>query len=66
MNAGCFDNEIKDILVSIQVIDKIGNVSTIPANKISFDYRTNNLPDDLIFLSASFKGKKSLKTILKK
>ena len=58
MNAGCFDSEIKDILISIQVIDKKGNVSTIPANKINFDYRNNNLPDDLIFLSASFKGEK--------
>ena len=29
MNAGCFGNEIKDILISIQAIDKTGNVSTI-------------------------------------
>ena len=58
MNAGCFGNEIKDILISIQAIDKTGNVSTIPAEKINFDYRNNNLPDNLIFLSASFKGKK--------
>ncbi len=58
MNAGCFGNEIKDILVSIQVIDKSGNVFGIPANKINFDYRNNDLSEDLIFLSASFKGKK--------
>ena len=66
MNAGCFGNEIKDILLSVQVIDKIGNVSSIPSNKINFDYRTNNLSEDLIFLSASFKGKKKdSKNILK-
>ncbi len=58
MNAGCFGKEIKDILVSIQAIDKTGNVLTIPANKINFDYRNNNLSEDLIFLSASFKGEK--------
>ena len=58
MNAGCFGSEIKNILVSIQAIDKLGNVKTIPSNKINFEYRNNNLPDDLIFLSASFKGKK--------
>ena len=64
MNAGCFG--IKDILLSVQVIDKIGNVSSIPANKINFDYRKNNLSEDLIFLSASFKGKKKdSKNILK-
>ncbi len=58
MNAGCFGEEIKDILVSVQAIDKVGNVLTIPANKIRFEYRSNNLPENLIFLSASFRGKK--------
>ena len=59
MNAGCFEREFKDILISVQAIDKIGNVVTIPAKDIKFDYRKNDLPDDLIFLSASFKGIKS-------
>ncbi len=64
MNAGCFNKEIKDILVSIQAIDKLGNVLTIPVNKINFEYRNNNLSEDLIFLSASFRGfKKSFKKI---
>ena len=58
MNAGCFGEEIKDILVSLQAIDKTGNILTIPAEKINFDYRNNDLSNDLIFLSASFKGKK--------
>ena len=58
MNAGCFGKEIKDILISIQAIDKNGNIFTIPAKEIKFNYRTNNLSDDLIFLSASFLGKK--------
>ena len=56
MNAGCFEREFKDILVSIQAIDKSGQVITIPANEISFKYRGSSLSDDLIFLSASFKG----------
>ena len=58
MNAGCFGSEIKDILISIQVIDKNGNVLTIPANKINFEYRNNDLSENLIFLSASFRGVK--------
>ena len=59
MNAGCFGREFKDILLSIQVIDKNGNVRTIPSNDIKFEYRKNDLTEDLIFLSASFKGIKS-------
>ena len=60
MNAGCFGKEFKDILLSIQAIDKLGNVITIPCKDIKFEYRKNNLPNDLIFLSASFKGVKGL------
>ena len=59
MNAGCFGKEFKDILLSIQAIDQKGNLITIPSKKINFDYRNNDLSEDLIFLSASFKGIKS-------
>ena len=59
MNAGCFGKEFKDILLSIQAIDKLGNVITIPRKDIKFEYRKNNLSDELIFLSASFKGIKA-------
>jgi UDP-N-acetylmuramate dehydrogenase len=58
MNAGCFGKEFKDILISIQAIDKSGDVITIPSKNIKFEYRKNDLPEDLIFLSASFKGVK--------
>ena len=67
MNAGCFGTEIKDILVSIQSVDKNGNVLTIPAKEINFEYRNNDLSESLIFLSASFKGeKKDTQKILEK
>ena len=56
MNAGCFGKEIKDILISVQALDRKGNIITIPAEEIKFEYRSNNLSEDLIFLSASFKG----------
>jgi UDP-N-acetylmuramate dehydrogenase len=59
MNAGCFDREFKDILLSIQAIDQIGNIVTIPSKELNFEYRNSNLPEDLVFLSASFKGVKS-------
>jgi UDP-N-acetylmuramate dehydrogenase len=61
MNAGCFKREFKDILVSVQAIDRSGRVITIPVNNIIFEYRNNDLSGDLIFLSASFKGEKNNK-----
>ena len=65
MNAGCFDREFKDILISIQAINKSGQVITIPAKDINFEYRNSKLSDDLIFLSASFKGYKKKINIIK-
>ena len=66
MNSGCFETEFKDILLSVQAIKKTGKVLTIPHQSIKFEYRKNNLPNDLIFLSASFKGKFEKKDIVKK
>ena len=57
MNSGCFGTEFKDVLLSVQAIDKTGKVLTIPSSNINFNYRGTDLPKDLIFLSASFKGK---------
>ena len=61
MNSGCYGKEFKDFILSIQVMDFEGNVYTIPASKINFFYRGTDLKNDLIFLSASFKGKKKKK-----
>ena len=66
MNAGCFGKEFKDILLSVQSIDKSGNIITIPSKDINFEYRKNNLSDDLIFLSASFKGFKKDRALIMK
>ena len=64
MNAGCFQREFKDILISVQALNKSGQPITIPANKIDFKYRESGLSDDLIFLSASFKGFKKDKNLI--
>ena len=66
MNSGCYDSEFKDILLSVQVIDRMGRVLTIPSSKIKFEYRNSDLPRDLIFLSASFKGKLKKNDLIKK
>ena len=65
MNAGCFKREFKDILISVQVLNKSGQVITIPSKEINFKYRDSGLSDDIIFLSASFKGFKKDKELIK-
>ena len=64
MNAGCFNREFKDILVSVQAIDYFGKVITIPAKEINFQYRGTSLSEDLIFLSASFRGFEKNKNLI--
>jgi len=66
MNAGCFSREFKDILISVQAINKSGQVIMIPAKEIDFQYRDSGLSNDLIFLSASFKGFKKNLYLIKK
>ena len=65
INSGCFGREFKDILLSIQAIDTQGNIQTIHSKDIKFEYRNNNLSEDLIFLSASFRGIKGNFTEIK-
>ena len=65
MNAGCFQREFKDILISIQALNKLGQVITITSKDINFKYRDSGLSDELIFLSASFKGYKKERALIK-
>ena len=64
MNSGCFGTEFKDVLLSVQVMDFDGRVFTINSKDIEFGYRKTNLPENLIFLSASFKSNKADRKII--
>ena len=57
MNSGCYDNDISKVLVSLTAINK-NNLSEIEIKRkdIKFYYRGTNLSDDLIIISAKFKG----------
>ncbi len=66
MNSGCFDREFKDILISVQAVNRSGEILTIPAKEIVFEYRSCDLGKDLIFLSATFKGNKKKKDEIEK
>ena len=66
MNSGCFDKEFKDILISVQAVNRLGEILTIPAKEIVFNYRSCDLGKDLIFLSATFKGNKKKKDEIEK
>ena len=56
MNSGCYGHDISKVLVSVQAMDLNGKVRVIHSSNIKFSYRGCDLDDDLIFISATFKG----------
>jgi len=67
MNTGCYGEDISQILISVQVMELNGTIRIIYSPDIKFFYRGNNLDNNLIFISATFRGKKdSKKNITKK
>ena len=66
MNSGCYGENISKILVSIQVMDLHGKIKIIQSSGVKFFYRGCNLEDNLIFVSATFRGKKDKKINIQK
>jgi UDP-N-acetylmuramate dehydrogenase len=55
MNAGAYGAEFKDIVHAVEAIDIKGNEILIPVDQIGFSYRSNSLPESLIFTKVIFK-----------
>ncbi len=66
MNSGCYEEDISKILVSVQVMDLNGRISVIYSNNIKFSYRSCSIDDNLIFISATLKGRKENKINIQK
>ena len=66
MNSGCYGEDISKILISVQVMDFMGKIKVINSDNINFFYRGSNLDKNLIFISATFKGKKDLSSNINK
>lgn len=46
MNAGAYGGEIKDVLVSVRVIDEYGDTKELPAETLGLSYRKSNIPEN--------------------
>ena len=66
MNSGCYGEDISKILVSVQLMDLDGKIRIVNSSDIRFFYRGCNLEDNLIFVSATFRGKKEDKLKIKR
>ncbi len=66
MNSGCYGEDISKLVQSVQVLDLKGRMRVIYASDIKFSYRDCNIDKNLIFISATLKGKKESKLKIKK
>ena len=57
MNAGCYGGETKDILVEARAMDRQGRIQVMPVSDFGYAYRHSDVPGDLIFIDALFKGR---------
>ena len=54
-NAGCFGSEIKDVLISAEVMNGLGEVTSLSAQDFNLSYRSSLFPEDWIILSITLK-----------
>tara|TARA_R110002096_G_scaffold301525_5_gene496467 strand:- start:4308 stop:5240 length:933 start_codon:yes stop_codon:yes gene_type:complete len=57
MNAGAYGAELADILISADVMDRTGTLTTLTAADLDFSYRHSALPEGYMCLSVRLKGK---------
>jgi UDP-N-acetylmuramate dehydrogenase len=56
-NAGAYEREFKDVLISADVVDRAGVGQTIPVGRMALSYRHSEVDPDWIFVLARFRGK---------
>ncbi|MEO5339364.1 MAG: UDP-N-acetylmuramate dehydrogenase [Magnetococcus sp. MYC-9] len=55
MNAGAYGGEMRQILLTCDLLDGEGNLHTLPASRLGMGYRTTTVPSEWIFVSATFR-----------
>lgn len=54
-NAGCYGREAKDVIISAQVVNGEGDISSIPVEDLILSYRSSFFPEDWIITAITFR-----------
>lgn len=54
-NAGCYGREAKDVIISAQVVNGEGDISSIPVEDLMLSYRGSFFPEDWIITAITFR-----------
>jgi UDP-N-acetylmuramate dehydrogenase len=66
MNAGAWGERMSDILSAIVILNRHGDIESVPRNRLEFSYRKLNSEDDAIILRAEFLLREGDPTALRK
>ncbi|WND01596.1 UDP-N-acetylmuramate dehydrogenase [Temperatibacter marinus] len=56
MNAGAYNQELRDCLIHARAVDRLGALHEIDPTQYEFSYRSSGLPEDWIITSVNLKG----------
>ncbi|MCP9481497.1 UDP-N-acetylmuramate dehydrogenase [Shimia sp. CNT1-13L.2] len=56
MNAGCYGSYVADVFVSAKAVTRAGEVVTLTAEDLNFQYRQTDLPEGWVIVEATFEG----------
>ncbi|MEN3746134.1 UDP-N-acetylmuramate dehydrogenase [Sphingomonas sp. HF-S3] len=56
MNAGAYGREVADVLSMFEVVNRQGELRTLPASALNFSYRHSELAADSVIVAAHFTG----------
>jgi UDP-N-acetylmuramate dehydrogenase len=61
MNAGAYGSEIKDVIVTVRLLDMTERIRTVTRDSLIFAYRSLDLPVETIIIGATFRLKRGEK-----
>ncbi|MBA85126.1 UDP-N-acetylmuramate dehydrogenase [Thalassobius sp. S69A] len=56
MNAGCYGSYVADVFVQARAVTRSGQIVTLSAEDLQFQYRQADLPDGMVIFEATFEG----------
>ncbi|MGJ8623271.1 MAG: UDP-N-acetylmuramate dehydrogenase [Yoonia sp.] len=54
MNAGCYGDYVADVLTSVTLVDRQGQIQTIAPDALALAYRQSTLPEGAVIIAATF------------
>ena len=54
MNAGCYGHYVADVLESLRIVTRQGEIVTLPARALNLRYRQSDLPEGAVITAATF------------